>query len=535
MKKYFLSLVLLTLTFQVFSQKIGDYAFELQELTFPDIPGLQSFVFGTSGDQWLVIGGRTDGLHRRQPWATFWEEDNNQQLFVIDPIAKQVWTSPLSQLPTTLFEQLQSTNMEFHQQGNMLYIIGGYGYSASAGDHITFPYLTAVDIEATIQAIKNNEPPTIYFRQIESENFRVTGGQLGVMDNRFYLVGGQKFMGRYNPHGPDHGPGFEQEYTNQIRSFTIVDDGQTLDIQNYQVVTDTAELHRRDYNMVGQVFPDGSNGYTIFSGVFRYDNDLPWLNTVDLSTKGYAAVPNFKQLLNQYHTAQLGAYDGNSNAMHTVFFGGISQYYFNDQNVLMDDPNVPFVNTISRVSRDQNGIMSEAKIGEMPDLLGASAEFIPAPDLQYNEVGVLNLDQLPKEKTLIGYVFGGIKSSAANIFFVNDGTQSEASNRIYAVYLSEEESVANKEINKWHESVRIFPNPTESNHFTLSFDLLKTRSLTIDLLDNKGKVIQIFSTNKSYDSDRHQFDLEVKDVPKGTYLIRIYDDESVFSQKLILK
>ena len=535
MKKYFLSFLLLILSLQIFSQKIGDYTLDLQELTFANIPGLQSFVFGTSGDRWLIIGGRTDGLHRRQPWATFWEQDNNQQLFVIDPVAKQVWSTPLNQLSTTLFEQLQSTNMEFHQRGNILYIIGGYGYSASAEDHITFPYLTAVDVDATIQAIMNNESPAAYFRQIESENMRVTGGQLGTLDDRFYLAGGQKFMGRYNPHGPDHGPGFVQEYTNQIRSFNIEDDGQTLSIQNYQAVTDTAELHRRDYNMVGQVFPDGTNGYTIFSGVFRYDEDLPWLNTVDLSTKGYEVIPNFEQLLNQYHTAHLGAYDGNRNEMHTVFFGGISQYYFNEQNVLMDDPNVPFVNTISRVSRDQNGIMSEAKIGEMSDLLGASAEFIPAPDLPYNEVGVLRLDQLPEEENLVGYVFGGIKSSAANIFFVNDGTQSDASNKIYAIYLSKDASVSSRQIDEWDKSIDIFPNPTKTNHFSLSFTLSKAQNLSIELLDTSGKVIQVFSQNKAYDPGQHQFELRINEVPKGAYFLRITDGESVFSKKLVLK
>ena len=42
-------------------------------------------------------------------------------------------------------------------------------------------------------------------------------------------------------------------------------------------------------------------------------------------------------------------YDATENRMHTIFFGGISRYYYSGDGVLIDDPNVPFVNTISNV------------------------------------------------------------------------------------------------------------------------------------------------------------------------------------------
>ncbi len=523
------------LTFSLHSQQVGTYTLELEESTFPNIPGIHSFVVGTSNGQWLIIGGRTDGLHRRQPWASFWEEDNNHMLYVIDPVAKQVWSSALNSLHVSLFEQLQSTNMQFFQRGNTLYVIGGYGYSTTADDHITYPNLTSIKVDQTIEAIKAGESPDAFFQQIESENFRVAGGQLGYLDDRFYLVGGQKFMGRYNPHGPDHGPGFIQEYTNQIRSFEILDDGQSLGIANYQAITDTAELHRRDYNMVPQVFPNGTKGFTIFSGVFQYAADIPWLNTVNVSSNGYEVVPGFEQLLNQYHSAHLPAFAASKNDMHTVFFGGIAQFFFNDQGVLMEDQSIPFVNTISRVSRNAQGEMSEAKIGEMPDLLGAGAEFIPITDDTLYDSGILQLDKLSQDRTLVGYVFGGIKSTAANIFFVNDGTQSAASNKIYAIYLNKAQSTGIGQADQWGHSIQIFPNPIKNNQFTLSFYLPRPQMLSIELLDSSGKVIHSFANNRSFALGKHQVELTVKAIPKGIYLVRLFDGELSYSQKIVLQ
>ena len=111
----------------------------LEEADGWDLPGVQSFVLGDQGQTWVVIGGRTDGLHRRQPWATFQPEGNNSQIIVVDSQTKEVWTAGLDDLSPGLQEQLQSTNMEFLTAGETLYILGGYGYSPTVDEHITYP------------------------------------------------------------------------------------------------------------------------------------------------------------------------------------------------------------------------------------------------------------------------------------------------------------------------------------------------------------------------------------------------------------
>lgn len=119
--------------------------------------------------------------------------------------------------------------------------------------------------------------------------------------------------------------------------------------------------------------------------------------------------------------------------MHTVFFGGIAQYY-DSAGIRKKDDDVPFVKTIARVTRDAGGMMKEYKLpNEMPALLGAGAEFIPLENLPHYANGVIKFDELPKGTTLIGYIFGGISSTAPNVFWTNNGTQSSAAKSIFKV------------------------------------------------------------------------------------------------------
>jgi len=156
------------------------FTVEIEPLVIAGAPGLHSFAFGkTSNNKWVFVGGRIDGLHQRQPFAAFLASSNNTNIYVIDPASKQVWSTSLNTLPASVYEQLQSTNQEFYQRGNTLYVIGGYGYSATQSDHVTYNKLTAIDIDAVANAVINNQSITTFFRQITNTNFAVTGGQLG--------------------------------------------------------------------------------------------------------------------------------------------------------------------------------------------------------------------------------------------------------------------------------------------------------------------------------------------------------------------
>ena len=269
------------------------FTISLTPIEIDGLPGIQSYVFGQAEGKWIILGGRYDGLHKPQPFAAFDLAGHNDQIYVVDPLARQTWSSDLSSLPTAIAEQLSSTNMEFYQEGNYLYCLGGYGYSATEGNHTTYDKLTAIDVPGLIDAIQNGRSIPSFFRQITDSQFQVTGGKLKKIYDTYYLLGGQKFIGLYNPMGPDMGQGFTQEYTNSVRRFILDDDGVSISVTHLESLIDSADFHRRDYNAEPQIMPNLSQGITMFSGVFQYTHDLPFLNCVNLDSSGYAVNNEF--------------------------------------------------------------------------------------------------------------------------------------------------------------------------------------------------------------------------------------------------
>lgn len=513
-------------------------AFEIsiEPITISGLGGIQSYAFGQHQGKWLLVGGRLDGLHRRQPWAAFDIAGHNNQLIVVDPVTQQKWSKPLSSLPTSIQEQLSATNMEFFQEGDYLYCLGGYGYSASADDHVTYPYLTAIQLPDVVNAVINNTDLSAHFRQIIDSQFQVTGGSLKKIDDTYYLLGGQKFIGKYNPMGPNFGPGFIQEYTNAIRKFTLTDDGTAISISHIPPHFDTINLHRRDYNAESQILPNGSQAITMFSGVFQYNDDLPFLNSVTVDSESYTVNDAFQQYYNHYHCPTLPMYSEMNNEMHTVFFGGIAQFYDNDGTLVQDD-NVPFVNTIARVSRDADGNMAEYKLPiEMPALLGSGAEFIPNLGFPHFDNEVFKLDSLTNDSILIGYIFGGISSSQSNIFFINDGTQSSANNQLFKVFIKKPNPVSVDALNDASTSLlnlNIFPNPTDGL-LNISFNLTEIQDVTLSITDTKGTLIdKILLTNLA--SGINHYTKYFKKLSNGSvYFISLETSNEQHTHKLII-
>jgi hypothetical protein len=66
-------------------------------------------------------------------------------------------SSSVNILPTEAKVQLQSTNMSSYQDGDILYIIGGYGFSLTENDHITYPYSNIINIPNLINVIQNKQ------------------------------------------------------------------------------------------------------------------------------------------------------------------------------------------------------------------------------------------------------------------------------------------------------------------------------------------------------------------------------------------
>jgi len=257
-----------------------------------------------------------------------------------------------------------------------------------------------------------------------------------------------------------------------------------------------------------------------------------------VKASGYTVNNSFDQLLSQYHSARLPIYNQSTNEMHTLFFGGMARYYYDQNGTMVDDENVPFVKTISLVTRDASGAMIEQSLNlQMPAFLGSGAEFIQAENVNYTNGAVLDLNALPAgELTLVGYIYGGIESSQENIFFINDGSQSWASNRLFKVYIEsntstgiETRAISGDDV----FTLQVFPNPSE-NETTACLTSKYMTSGTLEVFNSVGQLVRSITVDTIHNTHKH-FDLKFDGAESGTYLVRFSNKVFSTSTALIVK
>jgi hypothetical protein len=275
---------------------------------------------------------------------------------------------------------------------------------------------------------------------------KVTGGGMYEMGGRMHLVFGQDFNGSYTPQT-------NGEYTRQVRSFDIVDDGVNLAIADATSTPALPEYRRRDLNVFPVVSrgagPQVDQGLVALAGVFTLSNGA-FTVPVEIDAAGNPTMddPNdpatFKQGFNGYHSAKLGLYSEATGDMHEVLFGGISVQSLNEQTMqVVTDNQLPFVNDITAVKIDAAGNFSQRHLGFFPEIndlsgkrlrFGSNAEFFHAEGINAFSNGVIKLDALSRQTTL-GYIFGGIASNSPHVRGVA-GAVSSASNMIFEVVLT---------------------------------------------------------------------------------------------------
>lgn len=533
--KFFITLFTIALTQAVaLSQATFDYTLEIIPKNIKGLPGVHSYACGQSNGKWLIIGGRRDGLHARQPFNAFPAANNNTDIFVVDPQTLQFWSAPLSDLDPALKEQLQSTNMNFHQDNDTLIIIGGYCFSATSNSYKTFSNLTTVNVSGLINAVINGSAIAPFFKQMSDPNFALCGGQLGKIGDTFYLVGGHKFDGQYNPMG---NPTYTQTYSNQIRTFSLNNSGSTPVVTNYNSITDAVNLHRRDYNLLPQIFPDGTEGFTISSGVFQINSDLPFLYPVDIKGTTITPQTSFNQYLSNYHCAKAVLYDSIENATHSLFFGGMSRYYHQNGNQVQDD-NVPFVKTISRLSRDASGNLSEHLLNiEMPAYQGASAEFFMNKSLPQTKSEIIKLSSINTDTIVIGHIFGGISSPTINPFSNNQTNTTSADNSIFEVRLIKKKFTGLEQtpLNGSNPyDFTIFPIPA-NDIIRVKFENKVPGRVYYLLTNMAGQLVQNGNFNVNFTGQVDgNIPLETK-AESGTYVLTlVFEDKFYVSKSLII-
>ncbi|HEX6041649.1 hypothetical protein [Longimicrobium sp.] len=400
-----------------------------QPVSIPNLPALQSFARATdSQGRWLLLTGRRAGLHgfSAPPTNNFPPTEMNDSIYVVDPSARQVWSMPVSIFPDSVADLLRVTNAQSVQNGNTLYVIGGYGMNSSTGRMMTFPTLMAINIPAAVTAVTSKDAAGLSEAITWSHDWRlaVTGGELQRLGSTYYLIFGQQFDGLYDPNDSNIGVTFTQRYTEQIARFTLTttSSGRPAVGTYYAPYTSTAPnrpYHRRDLTSAPVISTSGSQGLGIYGGVFAPGNDSTYRQAVYINGAGVAPVlATYTQYMNQYTGAVLPMYSATrGRTMFTTFFGGISLYQVDrtsDPDRLVRNDTVPFVSAVSTLVRRSDGSTFECVWPDsLPGLLGAESALLPAAGVPDFDNGVVQLDRLPPASTL-GYFYGGIQAQQPN-------------------------------------------------------------------------------------------------------------------------
>jgi hypothetical protein len=411
--------------------------------------GIQSYVSAHCGNEFLLLCGRTNGMHSfdgNVPNNNFPPKKQNTTLLVVNPIKKTVKTRSLNDSSSGLTQEqidwLSVTSPQSYQRGNTLYITGGYGIDSKTNTLSTKAILTAIDVAGLIHWVNHPESygfASQFIRQISNPVFQVTGGEMKrAGDNETLLMLGQNFTGYYTPSS-------NGEYTQQIRRFDILDDGRKLSVKVKEATPQNPNYRRRDLNIIPIITIKKDRkvpAFVALSGVFTPDQNEPgiWTVPVEISATGEPSMANpnrsttFKQGMNNYNSAHVEFF-GKNCSTYSVIMGGITFGFFNDGEFLTDSE-FPFTNEVTVVERTKKGEYKQYYLGALYPviksttynpgntlLFGAGARFLPVEGLPAFPNGVIELNEI-KKPTVIGYIVGGIQSTVPNTALPTDSSSS---------------------------------------------------------------------------------------------------------------
>ncbi len=414
------------------------------------IPAIQSATSAFYDGKWVLFGGRKSGLHSMDNAPKpFMNLTANDSIWVIDLEAQNAVGVPL---PAEYAQFLQASSTLHFQEGELLYVSGGYTYSDSSEvSNWTSDYFHEISVPNLINYVTSGgTSPSfdqVIQKQISDPFLQVTGGEMILSNGNFYLVGGQNYIGAYTP-------GNEGIYTSAIRKFRIGSNSSGFIITDTLSVIDSENLHRRDYNLAEVITSDtDSLGAVILGGVFNKQG-LGYRSPVYLTGLGQG-MPEFEvddetlQKVNLYTSAKINSVlsFGQYKVNKITLLGGISYMEYDpssQQLVVPEDIPLPFSNMISSYYTNGEGetieLVQLPPDAMMPGYLGSNAIFFPQPFYLYGDSdSVIDLNKVfPGSATgpvLVGYMFGGIDSPAGTTTGMNR-YQTKTNQTLFAVYMT---------------------------------------------------------------------------------------------------
>ncbi len=484
------------------------YAMSIALTENANAPELQSFAQAYESSEWLLFGGRYNpgatkngglhGIHSKSGSGLNYANHGfpppsfNETAFVYDlnqdKVVAQIdykgfvqqleqWSTSLSgeaknvclsllkdTALSCIYQTFRSTNAQVVQEGEFVYVVGGYGTprgmgTNTAASYQTFPSVAKIHVPSMISAIKGeaqNVTWNKFFRIGFNPRLQATGGELLKIGDVLYLCGGHNFA--YNDvAGLNH----NQKYLDAVYPFTLTDDtsaGSALvqvtildtitdipyksDVFKYSADT-ISYLRRRDGPIVPVLFKNGSGlsqGIAYYGGVFKpVRNKSGKLSSPPLAAwndavyiYGSSAGNTLSQIkrdtayqqknLNVYSCPDFGMYDSVSEKMYTFLPGGIGNGKSDGNLSAFTNTAVHAVLNVNNKTSKPNFI-KENIFGADSNYYGAEAVFVPATstNVQYVEVNNQSSPIIDARNTVwqgdsvqVGYIYGGIEAFIAS-------------------------------------------------------------------------------------------------------------------------
>lgn len=418
------------------------------------LPAIQSPVAAHSNGVWVLFGGRKAGLHsmNNNPPA-FNTLQANDSIWVVDLANQRSMGVPV---PPSYFKYLAASSQQYFQDGDLLFVNGGFTFSDSSSTLVsnwTSDAFFEIDLPSLIQYVTTGGTSPaldqVFTKFLRDPYLQVTGGEMIESNGNFYIVGGHNYQGAYQP-------GNTGKYTNAIRKFELSMVNNAWAVTDTLTLSDPENLHRRDFNLAEVILPDeDSIGVVMMGGVFT-PNDMAYQSPVYINglASGNPSIEVdtvTKQNVNLYSSAKINSVmaAGQFRANRIALLGGITYKAYNKDSGRLVVPPItevlPFSNLMS--SYYTNGEDETIELVQMPPnellpgYLGTNAVFFPVSDYLYgSSSNVIDLNKVfPDSVTgpvLVGYLYGGILSPAA-ITFSPRGPRSTTTNPIlYRVFMS---------------------------------------------------------------------------------------------------
>ncbi len=210
-----------------FAQTLRELPKPAYEL-YPTLRDMYGYAVGQY-QQYLIIFG---GSIRSDAPGGYQGDFPNLDILLIDLALKRASAYTSSNLEGELAEQACSTGMAYCQKGQALYLLGGYGYSESQGQHMTFPYLAVIDLGIAVEALMAGKPVHAGIYQLCDERLAIFDGLMDENEDIFFLING-RYAYKLEPFSrqPQY---FEESLEGQARTFKLPGKGNTLQISDFQ-------------------------------------------------------------------------------------------------------------------------------------------------------------------------------------------------------------------------------------------------------------------------------------------------------------